>query len=60
VGNDHRWLLPYSALTGAILLVTADVASRFILMPKEVPVGIATALIGVPFLIYVARRRAHA
>ncbi|MFC4307446.1 FecCD family ABC transporter permease [Cohnella boryungensis] len=60
VGNDYRWLLPYSALTGAILLVTADVASRFILMPKEVPVGIATALIGVPFLIYVARRRAHA
>ncbi|AJS59394.1 FecCD family ABC transporter permease [Paenibacillus sp. IHBB 10380] len=60
VGNDHRWLLPYCALTGATLLVAADIASRFILMPKEIPVGVATALIGVPFLIYVARRRKHA
>ncbi|MNI38037.1 putative siderophore transport system permease protein YfiZ precursor [compost metagenome] len=60
VGNDHRWLLPYCALTGAILLVTADLASRFIIMPKEIPVGVATALIGVPFLIHVARRSKHA
>ncbi len=59
-GNDYRWLLPYCALVGAILLVFADIASRFILMPKEVPVGVATALIGVPFLIYVARRSKHA
>lgn len=59
VGNDHRWLLPYCAITGAILLVAADLASRFVLMPKEVPVGVATALIGVPFLIRVARRRKH-
>lgn len=60
IGNDHRWLLPYCGLAGAILLVTADLASRFMLMPKEVPVGVATALIGVPFLIHVARRRDHA
>ncbi|MGO4344469.1 FecCD family ABC transporter permease [Paenibacillus sp. MCAF9] len=60
VGNDYRWLFPYCALVGAILLVFADIASRFILMPKEVPVGVATALIGVPFLIYVARRSKHA
>ncbi|MBT2287914.1 iron ABC transporter permease [Paenibacillus albidus] len=59
-GQDHRWLLPYCALTGALLLVVADLVSRFILMPKEVPVGVATALIGVPFLIRVARRREHA
>lgn len=59
-GNDYRWLLPYCGLVGAILLVFADIASRFILMPKEVPVGVATALIGVPFLIYVARRSKHA
>ncbi|MBW7458758.1 iron ABC transporter permease, partial [Paenibacillus sepulcri] len=59
-GNDHRWLLPYCAVTGAILLVAADIAARFVLMPKEVPVGVATALIGVPFLIHVARRRKHA
>jgi iron complex transport system permease protein len=60
VGNDHKWLLPYCAVTGALLLVGADLASRFILMPKEVPVGVATALLGVPFLISVARRRAYA
>ena len=58
-GSDHRWLLPYCALTGAILLVAADTVSRLILMPKEVPVGVAMALIGVPFLIRVARGRRH-
>lgn len=60
VGNDYRWLLPYCALTGGLLLVCADLVSRFILMPKEVPVGVATALIGVPFLIHVARKGKHA
>jgi len=55
-GNDHRWLLPYCAVGGAILLVMADTLSRFIVPGKEIPVGIATALIGVPFLIRVARR----
>jgi len=59
VGGDHRWLLPYCAVAGAVLLVTADTASRFILMPKEVPVGVMTALLGVPFLVHVARRRSH-
>ncbi|WP_338556555.1 iron ABC transporter permease [Paenibacillus sp. KS-LC4] len=60
VGNDHRWLLPYCAVAGALLLVAADLLSRFVLLPKEVPVGVATALIGVPFLIYVARRKKYA
>ncbi|WP_166241472.1 FecCD family ABC transporter permease [Paenibacillus turpanensis] len=59
VGSDHRWLLPYCAVAGAILLVAADTASRFLLMPKEVPVGVTTALLGVPFLIYLSRRRMH-
>lgn len=59
VGNNFKWLLLYCALTGAILLVTADIASRFILESKEIPVGVATAIIGVPFLIHVARRRNH-
>lgn len=60
VGNDHRWLLPYCAVAGALLLVVADLLSRFVLLPKEVPVGVATALIGVPFLIHVARRKKYA
>jgi iron complex transport system permease protein len=58
-GEDHRWLLPYSAVAGALLLVGADLLSRFVLIPREVPVGIATALLGVPFLIAIARRRKH-
>lgn len=57
VGLDHRWLLPYCALGGALLLTAADLAARYVLMPKEVPVGVATALLGVPFLIAVSRRR---
>jgi iron complex transport system permease protein len=59
VGGNHYWLLPYSAACGALLLVSADVASRYALMPKEVPVGVTTAFLGVPFLIYLARRRSH-
>ena len=55
-GNDHRWLLPYCALLGAALLLAADVGARFIAMPNELPVGIVTALIGVPFFVWVARR----
>ncbi|MDO3679929.1 FecCD family ABC transporter permease [Paenibacillus ehimensis] len=56
VGIDHRWLLPYCAVVGALLLVSADVGARFIAMPKEVPVGVTTALIGVPFFVYIARK----
>jgi iron complex transport system permease protein len=57
VGLDHRWILPYSALGGAVLLLIADIGSRYILMPQELPVGVMTALIGVPFFIFVARRK---
>ncbi|MEK4486251.1 iron ABC transporter permease [Psychrobacillus sp. FSL H8-0484] len=56
VGIDHRWLIPYAALNGAILLIAADIASRYILMPQEVPVGVMTAIIGTPFFIYIARK----
>lgn len=56
VGNDYRWILPYSAVLGALLLVAADLGSRYIAMPKEVPVGVMTAIIGVPFFVYIARK----
>lgn len=56
VGADYRWVLPYSALVGAILLLAADIGARFVIFPNEVPVGVVTALLGAPFLIYVARR----
>ncbi|MDI4636939.1 MULTISPECIES: FecCD family ABC transporter permease [Halomonadaceae] len=55
-GVDHRWLLPACALLGASLLLLADVASRFLMAPQDVPVGVMTALIGTPFFIYLARR----
>ncbi|MNC09527.1 putative siderophore transport system permease protein YfiZ precursor [compost metagenome] len=56
VGVDHRWVIPFSAVLGALLLVTADLAARFIMMPEEVPVGVMTALIGAPFFIHAARK----
>lgn len=58
VGADYRWVLPYAALAGAVLLVVADVAGRLVARPGEVQVGIMTAVIGAPWLIYLARRRA--
>ncbi|QRG67219.1 FecCD family ABC transporter permease [Brevibacillus choshinensis] len=56
VGIDTRWILLYSGLLGSILLLMADIAARFIAMPAEVPIGVMTALIGIPFFIYVARK----
>jgi iron complex transport system permease protein len=55
-GIDHRWLLPACALLGASLLLVADVASRFLIPPQEIPVGVMTALLGTPFFVYLARR----
>jgi iron complex transport system permease protein len=56
IGIDFRWLIPYCALLGAILLLIADVFARLILMPQEVPVGVMTAIIGTPFFVYLARK----
>ncbi|MEU1901084.1 iron ABC transporter permease [Nocardiopsis dassonvillei] len=57
VGVDHRWLIPFSALTGAALLTAADVVGRIVARPAEIDVGIVTALIGAPFFIYIVRRQ---
>lgn len=57
VGVDHRWVLPFSALTGAVLLTLADVIGRVVARPGEVEVGIVTALIGAPVFVALARRR---
>ncbi|BCB08841.1 siderophore ABC transporter permease [Vreelandella venusta] len=56
-GIDHRWLLPACAVLGACLLLLADVASRFLMPPQQVPIGVMTALIGTPFFIYLARQK---
>ena len=56
-GPDHRFLLPASALTGAVLLLGADTLARTVIAPAELPVGIITAILGAPFFLYLLRRR---
>lgn len=55
-GTDQRWLLPLSALGGAVLLTLADTVGRVIGSPGEVEAGIITAFLGAPVLIVIARR----
>jgi iron complex transport system permease protein len=54
---DYRWILPYSAVVGATLLLVADVAARILLRPQELPVGVMTALVGAPFFVYLAKSK---
>ena len=58
VGSDQRYLLPASMLTGALLVASADLAARLVIQPSELPMGILTAAIGAPFLLYLLRFRA--
>ena len=57
IGVDHRWLLPFCAVGGAVLLTGADIIGRVIARPQEIEVGIITALIGAPFFIAIVRRQ---
>lgn len=56
VGSEFKWSLPYSMVLGSIFLLVSDIGSRFIIYPKEIPVGALTAIIGTPFFIYIARK----
>jgi iron complex transport system permease protein len=56
IGTDYRWVIPCSAVLGGLLLVIADIAARMVNAPYETPIGVLTALIGVPFFLYLARR----
>ncbi|MFC1621210.1 FecCD family ABC transporter permease [Candidatus Omnitrophota bacterium] len=56
VGPDHRALIPSSALTGAAFLLVCDLFSRTVMAPAEIPVGVVTAFVGVPFFIFILRR----
>ncbi|WP_370949583.1 FecCD family ABC transporter permease [Amycolatopsis sp. cg5] len=56
-GPDYRWLLPFSALAGAILLLVADVLGRVLARPQELQVGIVVAVLGAPFFVLLVRRR---
>jgi iron complex transport system permease protein len=55
-GNDQRLLLPASALAGGALLVIADTLARTVLAPQQLPVGVLTALIGVPVFLFLLGR----
>lgn len=57
VGVDHRWLLPFSALSGACLVVAADILGRIVARPGEIDVGIITAVVGAPVFIAIVRRQ---
>lgn len=57
VGTGHRWLLVFSAVVGADLLLASDVLGRIVARPGEVDVGIITALVGAPFFIAIVRRQ---
>lgn len=57
LGADHRRLLPAVALVGAVFLVWADTLARTVFAPRELPVGVVTALVGVPVFVILLRRR---
>nr|WP_245644797.1 iron ABC transporter permease [Hydrogenophaga flava] len=54
-GPDHRWVLPGSALLGASLVLAADAVARTVAAPAELPLGVLTALVGVPFFLLLLR-----
>ena len=59
-GPDYRFLLPLSVLSGAILLILADLVARTALAPTEIPIGVITAVCGAPFFLYLLRRKKRA
>lgn len=56
VGSDHKVLIPFSALAGALLILTADTLGRTIIAPQEIPASTIMAIIGGPFLIFLLRK----
>ncbi len=57
LGSDHRFLIPASGLMGALILLISDTACRTLIQPTEIPVGILTSFIGVPFFLYLLIRK---
>lgn len=52
VGPDHKILIPFAAVFGSVFMILCDTAARSVIPPAEVPVGIITSLLGVPFFLY--------
>jgi iron complex transport system permease protein len=59
VGPDYKYIIPCSLVMGAALLVFSDIIARMINQPYETPIGSLTALLGVPFFIYLVRKEAR-
>ena len=57
IGPNHRYLIPCSALAGALLLVLADALARTVVAPTELPVGVMTATLGAPFFLSLLRQQ---
>jgi iron complex transport system permease protein len=57
IGNDQRFLLPGAALAGGLMVLAADTAARSLFAPVQLPVGVVTALIGVPVFLWLLQRR---
>src|SRR5699024_5334357 len=57
VGPGHRWLLPISAVGGALMLVLAEIGARILHPPSEIPIGLFTGVVGGPFFLWLLFRR---
>jgi iron complex transport system permease protein len=55
-GVDHKFVLPASALLGALVLTFSDLVARLIIQPIELPIGVVTALTGTPVFLYILIR----
>lgn len=56
-GADYKWVIPCSGVLGGIFLALSDIVSRLLNYPFETPVGVITSLVGVPFFLYLARKK---
>lgn len=56
VGTKYEFLVPASALTGALLVILADMLAKWVLQPTEIPTGIVVAVIGAPYFLYLLVR----
>lgn len=56
IGTDHRWLIPFSAILGGLLILVADTVGRTLLAPIEIPASVIMTIIGGPFLIFMLMR----
>ena len=56
MGSEHKYLIPFSALMGATVLLAADTVGRTVIAPYEIPVGVITTVCGGPFFLYLLRK----